>query len=89
MDESLKILKKITSAHGLFSSGSKSLLDGIPPFKLQMSLDIPNFYVKVDVDTVDLCIQQIRSFFTMNDLIDTVKITIATLQMCTMTRCWW
>ena len=54
-----------------------------------MNLDIPNLEGKIDMKFVDNWVQQLESYYSMNQLSEAEKITIASLQTSTSVRCWW
>ena len=54
---------------------------------MQMNLDIPNLEGKIDVESVR--VQQLESYFAVNQLSKVEKITIASLKMSTSIQCWW
>ena len=55
----------------------------IGPFKLQMNLDTPNLEGNIDAKYVDNWVQQLHSYYSMNQLSEKEKITIASLKMST------
>ena len=66
-------------------SNSKKL----SPFKVQMNLDIQNLEGKIDVESVDNWVQQLESYYSVNQLFEAENITIASLKMLTFVHCWW
>ena len=61
----------------------------ISPFKVQMNLDIPNLEGNTDMESVDNRVQQLESYYAMNQLSEAKKITIVSLKMSTYVHCWW
>ena len=61
--------------------------DKIIPFKVQMNLDILNLESNIDVESVDNWVQQLESYYAMNQLSEMKKITIAYLKMLTYVHC--
>ena len=52
-------------------------------------MDIPNLEGKIDVESVDNWVQQLESYYTVNQLSEVEKMTIASLKMSTYVHCWW
>ena len=48
-----------------------------------MNLDIPNLEGKIDAEFVDNWVQQLESYYSMKQLSESEKITIASLKMLT------
>ena len=63
--------------------------DKIIPFKVKMILDIPNIEVNIDVESVDNWVQQLESYYFVNQLSEAENITIASLKMSASGHCWW
>ena len=59
------------------------------PFKVKMNLDILNLEVKIDTKSVDNWVQQLESYYFVNQISETENITIASLKMLTSVHCWW
>ena len=55
----------------------------IIPFKVKMNLDISNLEGKIDAEFVENWIQQLESYYAVNQLSEEEKITIASLKMST------
>ena len=55
----------------------------INPFKVQMNLEISNLKGKIDVESVKNWVQQLESYYSMNQLSEADYITIASLNMST------
>ena len=51
-----------------------------------MNLDIPNIEGNIDTESVDNWVQQLESYYSMNQLSEDEKITIASLKMLTSVR---
>ena len=64
-------------------------VDKVRPFKVQMSLDIKKFEAKSDMEFINNRIHQLESYFSVNQLSEAEKITIASLKMSTSVHCWW
>ena len=74
------------------NSGESSMryhFDKINPFKVQMNLDIPNLEGKIDVKSIENWVQQLESYYSINQLSKEENITIASLKMSTFVHCWW
>ena len=54
-----------------------------------MNLDIPNLEGKINAESVDNWVQQLESYYSVNQLSKAEKITIAFLKMSTSIHCWW
>ena len=54
-----------------------------------MNLDIPNLEGKIDVESINNWVQQLESYYSMNQLSEVENITIASLKMSTSVHCWW
>ena len=54
-----------------------------------MNLDILNCEGKIDAESVDNWVQQLESYYFVNQLSETEKITISSLKMLTSVHCWW
>ena len=63
--------------------------DKIIPFKEKMNLDIPNLEGNIDAKFVDNWVQQLESYYAVNQLSEEEKITIASLKMSTFVHYWW
>ena len=63
--------------------------DKISPFKVQMNLDIPNLEGNIDAESIDNWVQQLESYYSMNQLFEAENITIASLKMSTSVHYWW
>ena len=61
-----KILLRFTVNFG--ESLTQSHYDKIIPFKVQMNLDIPNLEGNIDMEFVDNWVQQLESYYGMNQL---------------------
>ena len=48
-----------------------------------MNLDIPNLKGKIDAESVDNWVQQLESYYSVNQLSESEKITIESLKMST------
>ena len=48
-----------------------------------MNLDIPNLEGKIDVESVDNWVQQLASYYSVNQHLEDEKITIASLKLLT------
>ena len=56
---------------------------------MQMNLYIQNLEGKIDPESIDNWVQQLESYYTINQLSKEKKITIASLNMSTSVHCWW
>ena len=54
-----------------------------------MNLDIPNLEGKINIESVDNWVQQLESYYSVNQLSEEGKIIIASLKMSTSAHCWW
>ena len=70
-------------------SSTRPHSDKIGPFKLQMNLDMPNLEGKIDAKSMDNWVQQLESYYAVNQLSEAENITIASLKMSTSVHCWW
>ena len=61
----------------------RSKFNKIIPFKVKMNLDIPDLEGKIDVESVDNWVQQLESYYSVNQLSEAENITIASLKMST------
>ena len=59
------------------------------PFKVQMSLCIPNLEGNIDMKYVDNWVEQLESYYSVNQLLEDEKATIASLKMSNSVHCWW
>ena len=82
-----EIFMRVTTNLG--ESSTQSHFDKISPFKVQMNLDIPNLEGKIDMEFVDNWVQQVESYYAVNQLSKVEKITIASLKMSTFVHWWW
>ena len=76
---------KILTQFALASIGSsmRPHTDKISPFKAQMNMDIPNLEGKFNIESIENWVQQIESYYSMNQHTKAEKITIASLKMST------
>ena len=63
--------------------------DKISPFKVQMNLDIPNLEEKIDAKSIENWVQQLESYYAVNQLSEEENITIVSLNMSTSIHFWW
>ena len=63
--------------------------DKISPFKVKMNLDILNIEGNIDMEYVDNWVQQLESYYAMNQLFKAENITISSLKMSTSVHYWW
>ena len=75
------ILMQFSSTSG--GSSTRSNFDKISPFKVQMNMDILNLEGKIDMESVDNWVQQLESYYFVNHLSESEKITIASINMST------
>ena len=54
-----------------------------------MNLDILNLEGNIDVESVDNWVDQLESYYAVNQLFEVEKITIASLNMSTSLHRWW
>ena len=54
-----------------------------------MNLDIRNLEGKIDAESVDNWVQHLESYYSVSQLFETEKITIASLKMSTFVHYWW
>ena len=52
-------------------------------------MDIPNLEGKIGVESIDNWVQQLESYYVLNQLSEVEKITIASLKMSTSVHLWW
>ena len=83
----MEILMTITSNSG--ESSTQPHFDTIIPFKVKMNLDILNLEGNIDVEFVGNQVQQLESYYAVNQLFEVQKITIVSLKMSTSVHCWW
>ena len=82
-----EILMRVTLNFG--ESSTRPHSDKISPFKLQTNLDIPNIEGNIDAESIDNWVQQLESYYSVNQLFEAEKITKASLKMSTSVHCWW
>ena len=70
-------------------SSTRSHSDKISPFKVQINLDILNLEGNVDAKSFDNWVQQLESYYVMNQLSKAENITISSLKMSTFVNYWW
>ena len=63
--------------------------DKIIPFKVQMNLDILNLEGKIEAESIKNWVQQLESYYCMNQLSEVEKITIPSLKISTSVHYWW
>ena len=63
--------------------------DKVSAFKVQMKLDIPNLEGNIEKEYVDNWIQQLESYFSINQISEAKKLTLRYLKMSTSVHCWW
>ena len=54
-----------------------------------MNLDIPNLEGSIEAKSVDNWVQQLESYYAVNQLFEAKMITIASLNMSTSVHRWW
>ena len=54
-----------------------------------MLLDIHNLQENIDVEPIDNWVQQMESYYSVNQLSEAEMIAIASLKMLTFVHCWW
>ena len=54
-----------------------------------MNLDILNLEGNMNAEFIDNWVQQLESYYYVNQLSEAEKITIASLKMSTSIHCWW
>ena len=54
-----------------------------------MNMDIPNLEGNIDAKSVNNWVQQLESYYIVNQLSEVENITIASLNMLTYIHCWW
>ena len=52
-------------------------------------MDIPNLGDKIDVESVDNWVQQLESYYVVNQQFEAEKLTIASLNISTYVHYWW
>ena len=62
---------------------TRTYFDKIIPFKVKMNLYIPNLEGNIDVESVNNWVQQLESYYSVNQLFEVENITIASLKMST------
>ena len=82
-----EILMRVTANSR--ESSTRSHSDKISPFKVQMNLDIPKLEGNIDAICVSNWVQQLESYYAVNQLYEVEKITIASLKISTSVHCWW
>ena len=78
---------QVTSNSG--ESSTRHHSDQISPFKVKMNLDISNLEGKIYVESVGNWVQQLESYYSVNQLSKAENITIASLKMSTSVHYWW
>ena len=81
-----EILIQVTLNYG--ESLMRPHSDKIIPFKVQMNMDILNLEGNIDTESVDNWVQQLESYFAVNQLSEVENITIASLRISTSVHCW-
>ena len=69
-------------------SSTRSHFDKINPFKVKMNMHIPNLEGNIDVESVNNWVQQLESYYSVNQISKVENITIASLNMSTSIYCW-
>ena len=82
-----EILMRVASTSG--ESSTRPHSGKISPFKVKMNLDIPNLEGKIDAESIENWVQQLESYFAVNQLSEVEKITIASVKMSTSVHYWW
>ena len=82
-----EILLKVTV--NSVESSTRSHYDKIITFKVKMNMDIPNLEGNIDRESVDNWVQQLESYFVVNQLSKEENTTIASLNMSTFVHYWW
>ena len=54
-----------------------------------MNMEMPNLEGNIDTESVDNWVQQLESYYVVNQLSEEEKITIVSLKMSTSVHCWW
>ena len=54
-----------------------------------MNLDILNLEGQIDTESIDNWVQQLESYFVVNQLSEVENITIMALNMSSSIHCWW
>ena len=54
-----------------------------------MNLDIPNLEGKIHIEFVDNWVQQLESYYSLNQLSKAENITMESLKIPTSIHCWW
>ena len=54
-----------------------------------MNLDILNLEGNIHTESIDNWVQKIESYYSVNQLSEAEKFTIASLKMSTFIHCWW
>ena len=80
-----EILMQVTLNYG--ESLMRPHSDKIIPFKVQMNMDILNLEDMIDAESVDNWVQQLESYYAVNQLSKAEKITISSLKMTTFVYC--
>ena len=80
-----EILLRVIANSG--ESSTRPHSDKISPFKVQMNLDIENIKGKVDAKSIENWVQQLESYYFVNQLSKVENITIAYLNMSTSVHC--
>ena len=78
---------RVTANSREFSTRTHS--DKIIPFKVKMNLDILNLEGKIDAESINNWVQQLESYYVVNQLTKAEKITISFLKMSTSVHYWW
>ena len=75
------ILMQVTSNFG--ESSTRHHSDKINPFKVKINLDILNLEGNIDAESIDNWVQQLESYYAVNQISEDKKITIASLKIST------
>ena len=68
---------------------TKSHSHKINPFKVKMNLDILNLEGNIDAESIDNWVQQLESYYSVNQLSEAENITIESLKMPASVHYWW
>ena len=83
-----QILQQLQVGNHASSSANQSF--GAPtPFKVQVNFDIPIFEGKINSDAVENWLDQLTSYFSVNQFTDKEKITFSLLKSSLAVKNWW
>jgi hypothetical protein len=86
MDNFSQILRRLPTTD---ASSSSDHFGGTPPFKVQVSFDIPIFEGQIDADALDKWLNLLEGYFFVHNFFDRENITFALLKVVPHVKDWW